>query len=322
MSVPALMSVAVLLVVLSPVWLPLSALADLVRGRFRLPTARLMAFGTGWAWMESIGILRAGGLWLTRRAGDETAHYRLMTWWAASLMRVLRATTGIRIEVAGVEAIQPGRAVVLCRHASLADSLVSAWVVTTVGAKQPRYVLKTELQSDPCLDIVGNRLPHHFLDRTADDVAGELEALRRLTAYKGGLGADEVGVIFAEGTRASPGKRQRALAKIGERDPVRAERLGALRHLLPPRPAGSRALLQGDPGADVVLAWHVGFEGLSDFAGILRHLARRPPVVRFAMKRVPRGEVPVDDEAAFQDWLDGVWLRMDADVDAMLGPPS
>ena len=53
----------------------------------------------------------------------------------------------------------------LCRHASLADSLVSAWVITSVAGMNPRYVLKRELLVDPCLDIVGNRLPNHFLDR-------------------------------------------------------------------------------------------------------------------------------------------------------------
>ncbi len=321
-TVPAICAAAVLLVVLCPIWIPLSAIADLVRGRFRLPTTRLLAFGTGWAWLEMSGVLMAIVLWLTRRSGDVDAHYRIKRWWAGSLMRVLKATTGVSVDITGMEAVEPGRAVVLSRHASLADSLVSAWVFTGPAGKRTRYVLKKELESDPCLDIVGHRLPNHFLNRTANDSNAELDALRALTAANGGIGAGDVAVIFAEGTRSSPKKRERALVKIAERDPERAARLSGLQHLIPPRPAGSRALLQGDPNADVVMAWHVGFDGLNDFPGILRHLARKPPPVRFAMRRIARAEVPVDDEAAFERWLDESWLRMDADVHQMLNSAS
>ena len=106
------------------------------------------------------------------------------------------------------------------------------------------------------------------------------------------------------------------LAKIGARDAERAERLAGLRHLLPPRPAGARALLAGSRKADAVLAWHVGFEGLDTFAGILRTLAKEPPTVRFATRRVPRSDVPEGD--GFTRWLDDQWLTMDAAVDSML----
>jgi len=41
-------------------------------------------------------------------------------------------------------------------------------------------VLKRELLADPCLDIVGNRLPNHFLDRHATDSGPELAALPRV----------------------------------------------------------------------------------------------------------------------------------------------
>ena len=62
----------------------------------------------------------------------------------------------------------------------------------------------------------------------------------------------------------------------------------------------------------MVLAWHSGFDGLDTFAGILRHMARRPPPVRFATRRIPRAEVPIGDDRA--TWLDEQWLRLDADT--------
>jgi hypothetical protein len=174
-------------------------------------------------------------------------------------------------------------------------------------------VLKKELLWDPCLDVVGHRLPNHFLDREATDAAPELDALRRLGE---GLGERDVAVIFPEGTRASPAKRERALAAIARNDPARSERLAALTHVLPPRPAGTLALLDGAADADVVLAWHSGLDGLDTFGGIARHLAHRPPPVRLAARRVPRTEVPAGDQRA--QWLDDQWLRLDADTAALI----
>jgi 1-acyl-sn-glycerol-3-phosphate acyltransferase len=315
-SVPLLLIAATALVALLPVWLPIAVFVDLVRGRLRMPTARLLAFALGWSWLELTGVIVALWLWSTGRRNDHPRHYALQRWWAANLMRVLRRTTGLTVEVTGIEAMSPGPVVMLCRHASLADSLVSAWVVTSLATKRPRYVLKRELLADPCLDIVGNRLPNHFLDRDAADSASELAAL---TVVANGLGIDDVAIIFPEGTRAAPAKRTRALARIAERDPVRAERLAALQHLLPPRPAGTAALLAGSPGSDVVIAWHTGFEGLDTFGGILRSLGRGAPRVRFAAIRIPRDHVPsTDDVPALTAWLDERWLDADRAVDALL----
>jgi 1-acyl-sn-glycerol-3-phosphate acyltransferase len=174
-------------------------------------------------------------------------------------------------------------------------------------------VLKRELQSDPCLDIIGNRAPHYFLDRGARDSTGELDAIRRLSTD---MPASDVAVIFPEGTRASPKKREAALRKIATIDAARSERMSQLQHLLPPRPAGAAALLAGAPDVDVVIAWHVGFDGLDTFGGILKAISRRPDPVQFEMRRVARGDVPTGD--AFTDWLDETWLQADRDVHRML----
>lgn len=312
-SVPGLFLGAIVLLATLPIWLVLASIADLVRGRFRLPTVRLLAFGLCWAWLESVGVAIAGLLWITGRGKHQSAHYWLMRWWAARLMGALRFTTGIKVAQVDADCISPGPVVLLCRHASLADSLVSAWVSTTLLGMQPRYVLKRELLADPCLDIVGNRVPNYFLDRDSTDSEVELDAVRQLSA---GMSSNQVGVIFPEGTRASAKKRERALVKIAERDPERASRLQGLQHLLPVRPAGSAALIEGCPGADVVIGWHVGFEGLDNFAGILRHLARPPRPIRFQARRIARSDVPTGD--AFTRWLDDVWLETDHAVGELL----
>ncbi|MAT07014.1 MAG: hypothetical protein CL424_18425 [Acidimicrobiaceae bacterium] len=313
-SIPALIAVALAATATVPLWAPTVIVLDLVLRRFRLPLLRLGAFGVCWAWIEVAGVTRAFGLWLRGKAHDEGRHYGLMSWWAGLLMRALSATTGIRPRLEQAEELEGGNAIVVARHASLADSLLSAWAICGQAGLRPRYVLKKELLSDPCLDIVGLRVPNYFLDRQAADSAAELAALRRLAD---GVGPDVVGVIFAEGTRANDAKRARALEKIAERDPDRAERLGELRRLLPPRPAGTRSMVDGAPDADVVLAWHTGFDGLDSFGGMVEKLARPLPPVRFVPRRVPRAEVPTGD--AFDRWLDEQWLLLDREVDRALG---
>jgi 1-acyl-sn-glycerol-3-phosphate acyltransferase len=312
-SVSALLAFAVLITLTIPLWLPSVVLVDVVRLRLRLPLARLLAFGVCWAWIEVIGVAHSFGTWLVGKGADPDTQYGLMKWWAGALMRALRSTIGISPQLEGAEALAGGNVIVLSRHASLADSLLSAWAIRVQADLWPRYVLKRELLLDPCLDIVGLRVPNHFLDRESPDHDGELAALRELAS---GVGEGSAAVIFTEGTRSNPTKRARALDKIAERDPERAARLGALRRLLPPRPGGSRALLEGAPGADVVLAWHTGFDGLDSFGGVVSTLAKPLPPVRFVVRRVPRREVPVGD--AFPRWLDDQWLRMDAEVDAAL----
>lgn len=313
-SIPALFLVAVVLTVASPLWLIVGVAADLARGRTRLPIVRLLSFAVAWSWLETAGVVASATFWILGRSRDLRRHYALQRWWARNLLRALRFTCGVRVDVENCEALHPGPVVLLARHASLADSLVSAYVVTTVAGMKPRYVLKRELLADPCLDVVGRRLPNHFLDRGAADSTPELDALSTLTST---MDETTVGIIFPEGTRANPAKRAKAIAKISETDPERVAGIASMRHLLPPRPAGAAAMLRGNGTCDVVVAWHVGFEGLDTFSGILRALSRPIAPIRFVLRRIPRSDVP-SSYREFTAWLDGEWMRMDDEVDTAL----
>jgi hypothetical protein len=147
-----------------PLWLPLVLFIDLVRAPRRRPLTRLVLFGWVWSLTECAGVAAALGLWCCGRGRHHRDHYRLMRWWARRLMGFMSRAMKIKMTITGAESLDGGNAVVLCRHASLADSLVSAWVVTQRGL-WPRYVLKRELLLDPCLDIVGLRVPNTFVAR-------------------------------------------------------------------------------------------------------------------------------------------------------------
>jgi 1-acyl-sn-glycerol-3-phosphate acyltransferase len=240
-------------------------------------------------------------------------YFALQRWWAGALMAALRLTVGIRVIVENPEVLVPGPVLVFSRHASLADSLVSAYSMGNVAGLRPRYVLKRELMADPCLDIVGHRLPNYFLDRASTSQSDELKGIAQLGHD---LGANDVAVIFVEGTRANPKKREKMLAAMAERSPERAARLSGLRHLLPPRPAGALTLLDAAPDADVVIAGHTGFDGLDTFGGMLKQLESGAGVARMWFVRIARCDVPAD---AVIEWLDERWLDLDRAVTEHLG---
>ena len=317
-SISGLILGAVVLTVLLPAWLPLVIIIDASRLKWRFPLARLLLFGVCWAWLETVGVFCSALLWITGQSKNVPRHYALQRWCADRLLRALKATCGFSVEVENIDSLKPGPVILLARHASLADSLVSAYVVTTLAHMNPRFVLKRELLADPCLDVVGQRLPNHFLDRQATDSTPELKALQSLVTD---IDASTVGIIFPEGTRANNKKRTRALEKIATNDPDRADRLSDMRHLLPPRPAGAAAMLRGCTSADVVVAWHVGFEGLDTFGGILKAISSDMPPIRFHLRRVSRDEIPdasISNGEGFTRWLDDEWMRMDREVNDAL----
>ncbi|MFZ9697661.1 MAG: 1-acyl-sn-glycerol-3-phosphate acyltransferase [Ilumatobacteraceae bacterium] len=298
-----------------PIWLAFTVLFDAVRRKWRLPTLRLVTFALCWAWIELAGVIASLLLFTAGQGRNLRAHFGLQRSWAGVLMSALRLTVGIRIVVENPAVLRPGPILVFSRHASLADSLVSAYAVGNVAGLQPRYVLKRELMADPCLDIVGHRLPNYFLDRGSNNQSDELRGIAQLGH---GLGSSDVAVIFPEGTRSNPKKRAKILESMAQRSPERSARLAGLTHLLPPKPAGAIALLEAAPDADVVIAGHTGFDGLDTFGGMLRRLETGAGVARMWFVRVPRAEVPADGDGVVE-WLDARWLELDRAVTEHMG---
>ena len=65
----------------------------------------------------------------------------------------------------------------------------------------------------------------------------------------------------------------------------------------------------------MAVGWHVGFDGLDTFAGILAALARPRTPIRM---RVARVDPPSQLEGAeFDRWLDDLWVQVDRDVAAL-----
>jgi 1-acyl-sn-glycerol-3-phosphate acyltransferase len=310
-------AMAVLLLLLLPVWLPGLLLVDAVRRNWRFPLVRFTSFGLLWAWLETLGIIGAIALWVVGQSRNKDANFVLQKLWTRGVVGALSLTVGLRIEVEGADELGDGPFIALCRHASLADSVMSAWVFMTASGLRPRYVLKKELKLDPCLDVVGHRLPNYFLDRSSSDVASELQGIEQMAL---GLSAHEIAVIFPEGTRANDVKRQRILERVREKSPERAEKLEKLKYLMAPKTAGVTALLSAVPNAKVVTMWHSGFDGMDSFRGIVRHLAKS--ALRVHVKVTEHQRATVATGEAFVAWLDDQWCAMDKAVGIRISEQS
>ena len=304
-TVPAVALGAAALGTTVGIWAPVAGAIDLARSGLRFPRVRLLSFAWAWTSLETFGAASASALWLAGHGDDAPAHYALQRWWASRLVDALRLLADLRFEIHGLDELAPGPVVVCARHVSIADALLPAWLLGRVGM-QPRYVLKDDLLLDPSLDIVGQRLPNHFVDRVPDDRGTELAAIEDLAR---GMGPADAAVIFPEGMVVTDLRRARAIERLTARDPARAERLAPLRLLAPIRPAGTAALLRGAPDADLVFLTHVGFEAVRRVADAPAHVPLRDPV-RVEIRRVARREVPRD--ADLLPWLDEQWLRADA----------
>jgi 1-acyl-sn-glycerol-3-phosphate acyltransferase len=288
-------------------WVPLAAGFDLLRGHKQMPSLRVLSFALGWSMLETIGVAASTALWAAGRGEDHDAHFALQRWWAGCLVDLLHQTAGLAFEVEGVDELTPGPIVMCARHASLVDALLPVWLLGQVGM-HPRYVLMDDLQLDPCLDIVGNRLPNHFVDREPGDNSDDLAKLELLSR---GMGPLDASVIFPEGMVVTEAARARALTRIADRDPARIGRTSTLRVLAPVRPSGTAALLRGAPEADLVFVTYTGPQALQRLADAPHEIPLDRPV-HVRIVRVARQEIPEGD--AFTHWLDDQWARRDHEL--------
>ncbi len=312
-TIPAVTGVAGSLAATAWAWAPAAIAADLARNSKRLPALRTLAIATSWAGIEVAGVSAATAVWAVGLGDDPGANYAIQRWWTQRLVDMMRVFASVHFEVEGLDELAGGPLVVAPNHTSIADAILPAWLL---GRKKmrPRYILKRELLVDPCLDIVGNRVPNHFVIRDGDDTARELDAMRAMVADMGRLDAT---VIYPEGTVATPARMARALERIAERDPERAARMSALSTLMPPRHAGMHALLEGTPTADVAFVGHSGLGVVAEIAKTPQRIPFDHPV-RVHVRRVPRSEIPADRHE-FAAWLDEQWLSLDRVVAAAAG---
>ncbi len=319
-SILAVLVLLPLSVAAAPLWVPVAVATDLAQGLRRLPSLRLGAMAVVYLVHEWICLALALGLTARdavlaatgRRPDDPTSWRRVEGWWISSLLVWARRLLAIRFELPRPPTFPDGGFVLLSRHASMADAVLPVWLLTGLQDRWVHYVMKRELRFDPTLDIYGRRLDNHFISRRGADSDAEATALHGLSRRARPAAAL---VIFPEGTYATPARRRRIRGSLARRGSTELVELAdELRHLLPPKPAGTLALLAGQPAFDVVVLGHVGLEGVSELRGLRRRLPLAEPVtVRWWHHR--RADLPVG-EAELIAWLNDRWRTLDRWIDS------
>jgi len=292
-----------------PVLLVLGALIDLVRAGPWIIT-RCSLFFPFYFTCEVIGILAsfltwlASGVWIgASRQRFLDWNFALQRWWAGTLCRGALRIFDITIEVEGTDELRDGPIIVFLCHASVADTLLPAVFIANPNGLKLRYVLKHELLWDPCLDIVGNRLPNSFVRRSSGDSYRVLELMKDLGPFDGVI-------VYPEGTRFSEAKRKLIIEQLERKgETYLCEKARMLNNVLPPRLGGPLNLLERNESADVVFCAQFGFDGVVDMRDSLKgSLVGRTVKVRFW--RVPFEAIP-KTRAERKDWLFDNWMRVD-----------
>ena len=297
----------------TPIALLIAAAGDAIKRTRGMRRTRTVALITSLILVDFAGFLLVSFTWLisplgwsVERPASQARYSRIMNWWTGSLIRQFSRFVPLPIDRSELDPeVLKGNAIVIGRHRSLIDALMPAIVF---GGEDLRvlYVLKDDLQWETNIDIVGHRMGHVFVDRNPKNLDRELEPIRKLATK---IDDESVGVIFPEGTFFNEKRKARAVASLQRRNAAHATAAKSMRYLLPPRPAGTLALLEGAPDADVVLLGHVGFESFGSISQILGNIGGEHRITLKAWRFV-RETIPVDP-AEQVDWLFERWTEMD-----------
>ncbi len=126
-------------------------------------------------------------------------------------------------------------------------------------------------------------------------------------------------MIFVEGTRVTEQKRQALRTKNPPDSPI-AQQLERWPDLLPPRLGGVTALLESNPGRDVLFCAHHGFEGSTDFGGLLNG-SWVGANIHIDFWRIPFADLPTSEQGRI-DFVFSQWDQMQQRVRHMAQKPA
>jgi 1-acyl-sn-glycerol-3-phosphate acyltransferase len=328
--VPTMLVVSLAAVITLPLTVVLAVVIGLLTpaawGRPKAWTrpVRLLLLVVGYLAAEAVALIVLGVLWLIagfgrtiRGPASERRHYvlvhRFLEWlyWLVTHVLHLR----VRVDGPAPEAYDNRPLIVFCRHAGPGDSFLIVHALLDWYEREPRIVLKDTLQWDPAIDIVLNRLPNRFIrsgspGRPTADQPGRPPVEQVIGQLARRLDGNDALVLFPEGGNFTARRRVRAIQRLRHKGLAEEVRKAeAMRHVLPPRPAGVLAVLANAGDADVVWVGHTGTDDLLSVADIWAAL---PMDTEILMRwwHVPASSVPPEPEAQIS-WLYAWWKQID-----------
>jgi 1-acyl-sn-glycerol-3-phosphate acyltransferase len=314
-TITAWLAMSILCLALSPLLIAIGGIAAALTRRPQplILTRLVIAYFA----RELAVLIACGALWLASGAGVlmrtrrfQLVHYRLLRWFvhgvAGRAMELLDIKVRTELSSEARAALEADRPMLFfSRHAGPGDAVILVDLLLSRFDRLPSVVFKESLAIDPCVDLIGHRLPHAVLD-TADPE--ECEA--RIATVAAELGPRGVLLLFPEGGNFTAERRRRAIAKLWRKGLRReAAKAQDMSHVLPPRPTGVLAALRANPHADVIFCAHTGL-GLAAFPG---ELWRHTPIGRTLTARMwlaPAAERPSEPDAQVE-WIYGWWKRID-----------
>ncbi len=297
-----------------PVLLTLAVAVDLARRRGWILVRSLLV--VGWYLLcYGGGLLGLGAIWLGSGVWAGASQERLVRWtqglavlWARGLYEGSSRIFGVRTEIEGDETLgKEGPILLFIRHVSVGDVIIPLKFVTASHGVNLNHVLKSELMLDPCIDIAGHRWRNVFIHRQSRNSSKEIE-LTGQTAER--LGEKEGVVIWPEGTRFTPSKREKVLESLARKNPEVYREASSLKNLLPPRAGGALALLERNERADAVFCAHTGLDATQHIRSFFNG-SMLGATVRIKFWRVPFSEIPREREERVK-WLYHWWRVVDA----------
>ncbi len=321
LTIPGTFFSTAFVVALAPLALPILAAIDIARRqdfrwvRFYVSVVVLIGLHPIGLVMLFVAFLLGGRLWGAppEREIRLTAQYE--AWWANAMVRAAIWIYRMRMVIEGAEHVSPGGVLIFMRHTSILDTMLPLSVIGHPFAKHVRYVMKREVLWNPCVDVVGHRIPTAFVRRGGTRDTSDIEQVLWIAEN---LGPEGVVIIYPEGTRFTKQKQAKRLADLEKNNPELLAKARDLHNVLPPHLGGSLALLSRKTDQDVVFCAHLGLEGagqMNDWAGG----ALLDRTIRIRFFRVPSDEVPEDDAARI-DWLYEHWREVDRWIEAQKEP--
>ena len=322
LTVPGYFLACLILVVITPILLPVMAVVDVVRPR-RFALVRSLLMVDVYLLAETAGTLASFGIWAVSAGWKRLPSARylqrnfiLQCHWASVLFWSARRIYRLRLEIDGEESVHRGPLIVIGRHVSPVDNLIPAVFVSARHGLQLRWVINRWLLRDPCLDIVGSRLPNVFVEAGRDEPGGQAARVGTLAE---GLGPNDGILIYPEGALFSTGRRARLITRLAATDPEASRKAAALQNLLAPRTGGVIAALAAAPEADVVVCSHTGLESAASYRAFTSGelVGAR---VRIQFRRIARQSIPLDATGQ-AEWLWRTWAEIDRWIATADSPP-
>lgn len=313
-SIPALILITTLYGVALMLLVPYGIVRDLLRRR-PLLLARFHIYIFSVLFVHLVGLTHLCLAWFyglpQSPARRRQIALKVELWFIPKTIALAEKIYGMEIVLDNIECCHPGPILLLSRHASILDTILPIKILGEAHGMGMRIVQKDILRWNALVDVASHRSPRAFIQRGSNNIEREIGHMKHLLE---GIGEGDALVVFPEGSRFTPEKKERIISKIAQSNPLAAQRAEKLQSVLPVRPAGTTALMDARPDIDIVFLAHTGLEGangLNDFVNGALYKRK----LRMKFWRVAASEIPQDEDERLE-WLHEEWAKVDAWITA------